>query len=120
MKILFVNLGIMKNSKKSFILFTTMILLIVFAKYSLVIVENNVFSSNLNKLKYLHLQAKIHIRNIKSQLINNDYNISKITFNDVRFDFKVIKKDENNQIKYYITIKTKDESPIRLVNIVTK
>ena len=110
----------MKNKKKSFILLTTMILVIVFARYSLLIVENNIFSSNLNKLKYLHLQAKIHIKNIKSQLINNDYNISNITFNDLRFDFNVIKKDDNNQTKYYITIKTKDDTPIRLVDIVTK
>ncbi len=46
--------------KKSFALLITIVLLTIFSYLSISILETNTISSNMDKLKYLHLSAKIH------------------------------------------------------------
>ena len=106
--------------KKSFVLIFTIFLSLLFSVYSLSILENNTIYSNLNKLKYLHLQAKIHIDYIIEQIKNTqDIDITNLTLNDDRFSLGIIEKNDEN-LTYYISIKTIDNTPIRLSEVITK
>jgi len=108
--------------RKSFALLTTLLLLIIFSLLSVRIVETNLFGSNLNKLKYLNLQATIYKDNI-IEYINTHENeeirdfVSK--WNDTRFIIDVVNDDTNSSI-YYISIKTNDDSHIRLSQKIIK
>lgn len=100
-------------NKKSFVLITTILLVIVFSILSVSIIESNMISSNLNKLKYLHLQANIHIKNVEKYILLNSYeDIMKYTIKDDRFFLKIVSKNEDNKTIYYINIKTIDDTPI--------
>ena len=112
----------MRNKKPAYALLITMFLVVLFGIYSLSIVQNNSFGSNLNNLKYLHLQAKIYMDNlilyIKSS--SND-EINSFNLNDNRYEMKIIKKiDEHNSTNYHISIKTVDDTPIRLSQSIVK
>jgi len=107
--------------KKSFVLIFTIFLSLLFSIYSLSILENNTIYSNLNKLKYLHLQAKIHIDYIIEQIKNTqDIDINNLTMVDDRFDLDIIEKDDENLTYYYISIKTIDNTPVRLSETIIK
>ncbi|MEA3498202.1 MAG: hypothetical protein U9R16_03995 [Campylobacterota bacterium] len=112
----------MKNNKPAFVLITTMFLVVLFGIYSLTIMENNTFSSNLNRLKYLHLQANIHIDYVKEFIENStDIQIDNFSLNDDRYKMKIVNKaGENYSTKYYISIETKDDTPVRLSQIIIK
>ena len=111
-----------KNLKKrSFAMFITMFLVVALGIFSLSIMENNIFSSNLNKLKYLHLQANVHFDYIKKFIENNTIeDIENFSLLDNRFDTTIVKKVENNTTIFYISIKTKDDTPIRLSDKIVK
>jgi hypothetical protein len=108
--------------KKSFALLTTIILVMLFSFISIRIVETNLLSSNLNKLKYLHLQANIHIDSISKYIKNhNDLEIKeyKNNWQDERFSINIT-NDENNDSIYYTSIKTSDNSHVRLSQKIIK
>lgn len=108
--------------KKSFALLTTLLLLIIFSFLSISIVETNLLGSNLNKLKYLHLQATIYEDDI-IKYINTHKNEEIKDFvsrwNDTRFTIDITNDDTNSSI-YYISIKTNDDSHIRLSQKIIK
>ena len=109
------------NNKKSFALFITIFLVVLFGLLSYKIIENNIFSSNLNKLKYLHLQANIHLDYIKSYISShNETEISSFILDDDRYNLNIVKKDVNSSVVYYIGLKTNDDTPIRLSDKVIK
>ena len=111
-----------KRLKKSFALLTTIVLVILFSFVSVRMVETNLLSSNLNKLKYLHLQATIHLADIKEYIKNNnDTEIIdfKNSWNDDRFSIDIIQDDTNSSI-YYTSIETIDNSHIRLSQKIIK
>lgn len=111
----------MPNNKKSFALFVTIFLVILFSLFSYKIVENNVFGSNLNKLKYLHLQANVHLEYIKNYIsTHNETQINSFVLDDNRYLLNITKKDENSTTVYYIGLKTSDDTPIRLSDKVIK
>ena len=103
------------NQKPAYALLITMFLVVLFGIFSLSIIENNTFSQNLNKLKYLHLQAKIYMDSIIVYINNSsDEDINNFNLNDDRYEVKILKKvDEDNLTKYYITIQTVDDTPLR-------
>lgn len=111
-----------KELKKSFALLTTILLVILFSFVSIRMVETNLLSSNLNKLKYLHLQATIHIDNIIEYI--NTHNESEIvefqnSWNNEQFSIQIIKDDSNSSV-YYTSIESIDESHIRLSQKIIK
>ncbi len=109
------------NSKKSFALFITLFLVVLFGILSYKIIENNVFSSNLNKLKYLHLQANIHLEYIKEYIENhNESEIDNFTLDDNRYTLNIMPKDENGTKVYYFSLETIDDTSIRLSDKVIK
>jgi len=109
------------NGKKSFALFITIFLVVLFGLLSYKIMENHIFSSNLNKLKYLHLQANIHLAYIKDYISShNETEISSFILDDDRYILNIVKKDENGTALYYIGLKTSDDTPIRLSDKVIK
>lgn len=107
--------------KKSFVLLITMFMVILFGIYSLTILENNTFSDNLNKLKYLHLQASVHLEYI-NQFVKKSTpdEISNFQLNDDRFKTSIVMKLDGNITTYYINIKTIDDTPVRLSQTVVK
>ena len=111
-----------KRMKRSFALLTTILLVILFSFISIRIVETNLFSSNLNKLKYLHLQATIHIDVIIEYIkthTNEEIIEYKNSWNDERFSINIIQDDSNSSV-YYTSIETVDESHIRLSQKIIK
>lgn len=109
------------SHKRSFALFITIILVVLMSYFSYSIVQSNIFSSNLNKLKYLHLQAKIHLDFIKKYIISHrSVQIENFTLNDKRFGVDIVSKDENSTTVYYISIATLNDTPIRLSDKIIK
>lgn len=89
---------------------------------SLRLVETNLFSSNLNTLKYLHLQSTIHKDKMVEFIKKHDdteINTFVDTWNDNRFLIEIIKDDTNSSI-YYLTLETADSSHIRLSQKIIK
>lgn len=111
-----------KRLKKSFVLMTTILLVILFSFISIRMVETSLMSSNLNKLKYLHLQATIYhntiIRYIK-QHTSEEIKHYQNEWNDEQFSISIIQDDSNSSI-YYSSIKTVDNSHIRLSQKIIK
>ena len=108
--------------KQSFALLTTIILVILFSVISIRLVETNLLSSNLNKLKYLHLQANIHIDKINDYIKNHNHteiDEYKNNWIDQRFSINIT-NDENNSSIYYMSIKTNDDSHVRLSQKIIK
>ena len=109
------------KEKKSFALLITILLVVIISYFSYSIVQSNMFSSNLNKLKYLHLQAKIHLDFVKDYILSHtQIQIDTFSLNDERFDLSIISKDENGTKVYYIAIEAKDDMPIRLSDKIIK
>jgi hypothetical protein len=85
-------------------------------------VETNLLSTNLNKLKYLHLQAKIHINTINEYVKNHNY-LEMIEYqnrwSDGRFIIDIV-NDENNSSVYYTSIETNDNRHVRLSQKIIK
>ena len=107
--------------KKGFGLLSVLVLLIIFSFLSINIIQNNNFSSNIDKLKYLHLQANIHIVNIKKYIINHtNSDINNFILNDNRFDLRIDSEDINSSKKYHIHLKTVDEMHISIYDNVLK
>ena len=110
------------NKKSAYALLITMFLVVLFGIFSLSIIQNNTFSQNLNKLKYLHIQAKIYMDNIIVYINNSsDEDISNFNLNDNRYKTKIVKKiDEHNITNYHISIQTVDDTPVRLSQSIVK
>ena len=90
--------------KKSFILLSTLFILIIFSYLSVTIIQNQAYSDKINTLKYYEIQALIHLKYIKQKLKNN-IPINKISINDNKYTLHIIKKDTY----YFINIKHKTE-----------
>ena len=103
--------------KSSFVLLMTIFLVVLFSIYSLSIIETSIFSSNLNKLKYLHIQANVHMLNIKNYIKTHSHDdIMTVKLDDNRFSLNISKITNLNSSLYYVTIETKDETPVRIVS----
>ncbi len=111
---------IMKNrSKKSFALFLTILALISFSYLSLSIIETNSLSSNIDKLKYLHLQANVHLKFIKEYITTHTQEeITNFNLNDTRFNLIITPTYDNNITTYNISINTKDNTNIRIYSTI--
>ena len=103
--------------KKSFALLSTLILLFIFSLMSVRLVETNLLSSNLNSLKYLHLQATIYMNSIKEFIITHtpeEIETFVTDWSDGRFIVKIV-VDQNDNTLYYYSIETTDtNSHVRL------
>lgn len=109
------------KQKRGFALLITIGLVVLISYFSYSIVQSNTFSSNLNKLKYLHLQATIHLNDIKEYIASHSQiQIDTFVLNDERFTTSIISKDENGTIVYYVSVATKDDTPIRLSDKIIK
>ncbi len=93
---------------KGFILISSLFLLLLFSYLSISTIQNQTYSSKIDKLKYFELQALIHIKYIKDQLLKNTP-IEDIDINDTRYSINIVKYIQENSIKYDIYIKHKTE-----------
>ena len=111
----------LQKNKKGFALFTTLFLVVLFTFLSYRIVENNIIKSQLNTLKYLHLQANIHLDYIKEYVTNNsEENIDSFVLYDERYIISINKKNESNTTVYYLSVETSDDTHIRLSDKIIK
>lgn len=88
----------MKRDKKSFILFSTLILILIFSIISLKIFENKSISSQNIINQHTYIQAKNHLNFLEEYISSLDSLelIDKIQIKDDKFDiFALIKKDED-------------------------
>ncbi|MEA2049474.1 MAG: hypothetical protein U9O56_01885 [Campylobacterota bacterium] len=106
-------------NKNGFILVFTISLLVVFSIYSISIIETRTISSNINKLKYLHLQANIHLLKIKNKILNN-IDIEDISLSDDRFSLEIVENIDINNSYYNVSIETLDDTHIRLSELIIK
>jgi type II secretory pathway pseudopilin PulG len=102
---------------KGFALLTTIVLVVLFSIFTFSILETKAIQSNLNKLKYLHLQANIHLKKIEESIDNNQ--TQNLTLNDNRYNINIKQIDENTTTIYYISISHIDE-PVRLYKKIIK
>ncbi len=116
----------MIHPKKGYLLLSVIFFLFAFSYYSIQIVQNQTFSSQIDTLKYLEIQAKIHLQKYE-KYIQNTYEEALILdykIDDQRFDFKIKSEeieDENGSksTNYHITIKAK-EVPVTLYQKIIK
>ena len=106
------------KQKRGFLILSVIILMVTFSYLSIQIVQNQTFSSQIDKLKYLEIQAKIHIGKIEKYIneTNNEELILNYQLEDKRFDLKIKSEQQDtnsSQITYHITVKSKDE-PVTL------
>lgn len=87
--------------KKSFSLLTTLLLVVLFSFLSVKIIQNQTFSTQVDKLKYLELQGKVHLEKIKT-FIQND-SIKNFVLNDDRYELNY--SFEGNLTHIYIKAK---------------
>ena len=102
---------------------TTLLLVVMFSYLSISLIQTKSFSQKLNELKYLHLQAKIHMDSLEGlskddlDSLSQGDDIDKY-IKDPRYNMSV--STDQNQTKYFIVVETSDESHIRLSQIVIK
>ncbi len=107
--------------RQSFALFMTIIALTSFSYLSLSIIETNSISSNIDTLKYLHLQANIHIKYIKEYITTHTKEeIENLNLSDARFNLIITPKNDNNLTIYNISIQTNDDTTIRICSSISK
>ena len=110
-----------KKLKPSFALLLTIILVGVLFLLSYSILQSNIFSSNLNRLKYMNLQATIHYEYVEKYIQeHSDEEIKKLSLNDSRFELRITSQSDQNATIYYIVIEAKDDIPIRLSKKIIK
>jgi len=111
-----------RKLKKSFALLTTILLIFVFTFISIRVVETNLLSSNLNTLKYLHLQASIHsdtINEFVKMHTSSEIQDFEDNWSNNRFEIQITPDDTNSSV-YYTSIETIDNSHIRLSQKIIK
>ena len=100
-------------SKKGFGLISVLVLLVTFSFLSINILQNKAYSSKIDRLKYLSLQATIYMYNVKQFIIkNDDYEINNFKLEDERFSLDIKKEDLDDKFKYHIYIKTADNTKV--------
>ncbi len=112
--------------KKGYLILSVIFLMLAFSYYSIQIIQNQTFLTQIDKLKYLEIQAKINMDKIEKYIYetNNEGLILNYKINDERFEYKIESEhlqDLNGSqlINYHITVKSKDEA-ITLYKMVTK
>ncbi|MBI3874239.1 MAG: hypothetical protein HY307_04490 [Arcobacter sp.] len=101
------------SSKGGFSLLTTLIVMTVFAYLSISIIQNQAFSSQIDKLKYLEIQSKIHLQNYEKYILTHQKDeILQYKPDDNRFNFKILVEDINGSLEkdYHIYIQSKNDN----------
>ena len=106
--------------KKSYVLFITLILVVVFSVLANFILETNSLKNEAFTQKYLYLQAKNHILFLEDYILKTDLEDTKKVKieNDL---FEIIAKrygDENSKL-FFLSVKNK-EFDIRLTKQIVK
>ena len=106
--------------KKSYVLFITLVLVVVFSVLANFILETNSLKNEAFKQKYLYLQAKNHILFLEDYILKTDLEDTK----DIKIDddlFEIIAKrygDENRKL-FFLSVKNK-KFDIRLTKQIVK
>lgn len=107
--------------KKSFILLSSIILIVALSFYSINILKNKSLFSNINIHKYLHMQAVIHLDKTENFIKSNTLEeISNFTLTDSRYNMKIITTRQNDKTLYHVSIETSDDTNIRVYKTISK
>ncbi|MCT7542128.1 hypothetical protein [Aliarcobacter cryaerophilus] len=106
--------------KKSYVLFITLVLVVVFSVLANFILETNSLKNEAFTQKYLYLQAKNHILFLEDYILKTELEDTK----DIKIDddlFKIFAKrygDENSKL-FFLSVQNK-EFDIRLTKQIVK
>jgi hypothetical protein len=107
--------------KRSFILISSIIIVLLLSLYSLTILKNNTLFSNINTHKYLHLQGRIHMEKLKNFInTHNDTQINNFSLNDNRYNMKIVKTITESSVLYHVSLETYDDTNVRIYETFVK
>jgi len=108
-------------SKKAFGLLSVLILVLIFSYLSISIIQNHTLSSKIDTIKYLHLQANIHMFKIKKYITtHNNSQINNYILADDRFILTVHINDINISTKIYHIHLKNEENTINIYENIIK
>ena len=106
--------------KKSYVLFITLILVVVFSVLANFILETNSLKNEAFKQKYLYLQAKNHILFLEDYILKTDLEDTKdIKIDDDLFTIVAKRYGEENSKLFFLSVQDK-ELNIRLTKQIVK
>ena len=106
--------------KKSYVLFITLILVVVFSVLANFILETNSLKNEAFKQKYLYLQAKNHILFLEDYILKTDLEDTKdIKIDDDLFTIVAKRYGEENSKLFFLSVQNK-ELNIRLTKQIVK
>lgn len=106
--------------KKSYVLFITLILVVVFSVLANFILETNSLKNEAFTQKYLYLQAKNHILFLEDYILKTDLEDTKdIKIDDDLFTIVAKRYGEENSKLFFLSVQDK-ELNIRLTKQIVK
>ena len=106
--------------KKSYVLFITLILVVVFSFLANFILETNSLKNEAFTQKYLYLQAKNHILFLEDYILKTDLEDTKdIKIDDDLFTIVAKRYGEENSKLFFLSVQNK-EFDIRLTKQIIK
>ena len=106
--------------KKSYVLFITLILVVVFSVLANFILETNSLKNEAFTQKYLYLQAKNHILFLEDYILKTDLEDTKdIKIDDDLFTIVAKRYGEENSKLFFLSVQNK-ELNIRLTKQIVK
>lgn len=113
--------------KKSFGLFITIILILIFSKLSITILEYSSLEAEKNSLDYLNTQASFHLKSLKEILtkielmdVENSYCIDSMNFDNDIFDIKMSFQYFTKNIKCKNIIDSSIKNEFAIIDIYIK
>ena len=106
--------------KKSYVLFITLILVVVFSFLANFILETNSLKNEAFKQKYLYLQAKNHILFLEDYILKTDLeDTKKVKIENDLFEIIAKRYGEENSKLFFLSVQNKDFD-IRLTKQIVK
>lgn len=102
--------------KKAYILFLTSILLVSSSFVLIQVLQNKSFSKQVDTLKYIHLQAKIHMDKIVKYYNEHNKSLESFSLNDDRYILTINKQIQDTKQTTFVYLKAK-KFQVRLVQI---
>jgi type II secretory pathway pseudopilin PulG len=104
----------MKVRKKGgFSILATLIVVLIFSYLSISIINNQTFTSQIDKLKYLEIQSSLHILNLENFIKTHSKDeILNYKLTDDRFILQTTYDDNNGSLikNYYIKVSSKNDN----------
>ena len=106
--------------KKSYVLFITLVLVVIFSVLANFILETNSLKNEAFKQKYLYLQAKNHISFLEDYILKTNLeDTKKVKIENDLFEIKATRYGEEKSKLFFLSVKNK-KFDIRLTKQIVK